>query len=71
MKTFKIQPDEEYIELNNLLKSMNWVSSGGEAKIVIKEGNVKVNNEVELQVRKKLRKGDKVQFESNTIQIAQ
>ncbi|MFT7611774.1 MAG: ribosome-associated protein [Parvicellaceae bacterium] len=60
---------EEYIQLNNLLKSLSLVGSGGEAKLLIKEGLVFVNGEVELQVRKKLRIGDKVQFDEAIIHI--
>lgn len=50
----------EYIELNKLLKIMQVCSSGGEAKLFIKDGLVMVNGEVELQLRKKLRSGDVV-----------
>lgn len=53
---------EEYIQLNNLLKALSLVGSGGEAKLLIKDGYVLVNGETELQVRKKLRKGDVVLF---------
>jgi ribosome-associated protein len=60
---------EEYIQLNNLLKSLSLVGSGGEAKLLIKEGLVFVNGEVELQVRKKLRIGDKVQFDEAIIHV--
>lgn len=61
---------EEYIELNKLLKLANLVHSGGEAKVRIREeGEAKVNGEVETQVRKKLRAGDKVRFGGVTILI--
>lgn len=60
MKIFELKENEEYIELNNLLKRFGWVASGGEAKAIIKEGEVIVNGEVELRVRKKMRKGDTV-----------
>lgn len=62
MEVFKLRETEEYIELNNLLKTLGWVATGGEAKIVIKEGEVIVNNEVETRVRKKMRSGDSVTF---------
>lgn len=64
MEIFKLKEGEEYIELNNLIKSLNWVTSGGEAKMVIKEGKVSVNGEVELRVRKKMRTGDTFSFNS-------
>ena len=60
---------QDFIELNKLLKIMNLVGSGGEAKIRIREGEAKVNGAVELQVRKKLRTGDLVAFGGEQIQI--
>ncbi|WP_462250200.1 RNA-binding S4 domain-containing protein [Ekhidna sp.] len=68
MKTFELQ-DYEFIELNKLLKITQLVGSGGEAKQFIDEGMVKVNDKVELQRRKKLRSGDKVEFEGSRIEI--
>lgn len=62
MEVFKLKENEEYIELNNLLKRFSWVASGGEAKSVIKEGKITVNGETELRVRKKMRAGDSVKF---------
>lgn len=70
METFTIKENEEYIELNNLLKRFNWVASGGEAKVVIKQGEVIVNNEVETRVRRKMRSGDIVKFGEKTGKIA-
>jgi len=60
---------EEYIQLNNLLKALSLVGSGGEAKLLIKEGLVLVNGEVEFQIRKKLRAGDKIDFDEEKITI--
>lgn len=62
MEIFKLKEGEAFIELNNLLKILNWVSSGGEAKAVIKEGKVTVNGEVETRVRKKMRAGETFAF---------
>ena len=59
----------EYIQLSQLLKHMNFVQSGGEAKMVILDGMVFVNGEVELRVRRKLRVGDKVEFEGREIEV--
>ena len=59
----------EYIELMKLLKFLSFVSSGGEAKLVIDEGMVKVNGETEFRRRNKLRKGDVVEFEGNRVEI--
>ena len=59
----------EYIELMKLLKFMNLVQSGGEAKLVIDEGLVFVNNELESRKRYKCRKGDVIQFEDHLIKV--
>ncbi|MEQ9166131.1 MAG: RNA-binding S4 domain-containing protein [Fulvivirga sp.] len=69
MEIFKLKKDEDYIELNNLLKTLNWVASGGEAKALIQEGNVIVNNEVETRVRKKMRAGDIVKLYEYEAQV--
>jgi ribosome-associated protein len=61
--------DEEYIPLNHLLKLLQWVETGGMANIVITEGAVKVNGQPELQKRKKIRAGDLVKFEGNTVEV--
>jgi ribosome-associated protein len=54
--------DYDYIELNKLLKIMSLVGTGGEANHFIVNGEVIVNGNVEIQKRKKLRPGDKVEF---------
>jgi ribosome-associated protein len=61
--------DHEYIQLNQLLKLLGLVDTGGEANQRIVDGEVKVNNEIEYQKRKKLRKGDIVNFERKQIII--
>lgn len=48
----------EYIQLNQMLKKEDVVMSGGEAKMMIEEGRIKVNGEVAYEIRKKLRDGD-------------
>ncbi|HEY5973648.1 MAG TPA: RNA-binding S4 domain-containing protein [Geobacteraceae bacterium] len=50
----------EYIKLDSFLKAVNVVGSGGEAKLVIADGLVKVNGSVELRRGRKLRPGDRV-----------
>ena len=52
---------DEYIKLDQFLKFVNVVSSGIEAKIVIKDGQVKVYGEVELRRGKKLHDQDEVE----------
>ncbi len=53
----------EYITLGQMLKLANVVESGGIAKMVIIDGLVKVNGEVETRRGKKLYSGDIVSFE--------
>ena len=52
----------EFIKLQDLLKFANVVSTGGEAKIIIQEGEVKVNGEVCTMRGKKIRPGDLVEL---------
>ena len=60
----------EPIELCKLLKIANMVGGGGEAKTMISEGNVLVNNEVAVQKRKKIRHGDIIEYNGNIIEVA-
>ena len=58
MEQISVPITTEYIKLEALLKLANVVSSGGEAKLAIQEGEVTVNGEVCTQRGKKLRPGD-------------
>jgi ribosome-associated protein len=69
MEEFKIQEGYEYIQLNQLLKMLGLVDSGGEANQRILNGEVRVNDAVELQKRKKLRPGDQIEFSGKHIII--
>lgn len=60
---------EEYIKLGQALKAAGLVGSGIEAKIVIQEGSVLVNGEVEYQRGKKLHGGDIVAYNGEEIKI--
>ncbi len=53
----------EYIRLDDLLKNVGVVNTGGHAKIIIQEGQVKVNGEVCTMRGKKLRCGDTAEYE--------
>lgn len=53
----------DYIRLDDLLKNVSAVNTGGHAKIVIQEGEVKVNGEVCTMRGKKMRRGDNAEFE--------
>lgn len=70
METFKLKQDEDFIQLNDLMKVLNWVSSGGEAKQIILNEQVAVNGSIEMRVRRKLHAGDKVQWNTHSAEIA-
>ena len=53
----------DYIRLDDLLKNVGVVNTGGHAKIVIQEGEVKVNGEGCTMRGKKLRQGDFAEYE--------
>lgn len=65
MEYKKISVKEDFIRLDSAMKLASLVSTGGHAKIVIQNGEVKVNGEICTQRGKKLRNGDKVEFNSN------
>lgn len=59
----------EYIELDKLLKRENLAASGGEARYLISEGLVRVNQTVELRKRRKLYPGDVVEFNGALVRV--
>ena len=59
----------EYIKLQDLLKFRALTETGGEAKVVIQEGQVLVNGEVCTMRGKKLREGDTVTFRGQTYRV--
>jgi len=65
----KVAINTEPIDLSKLLKLDNVVSGGGEAKILIAEGGVKLNGEVETRKRKKVFAGDVIEYLDRTIQV--
>jgi ribosome-associated protein len=68
MEEFRLE-GHEFIELNHLLKITGLCSSGGMAKAVIAEGLVKVDGNVELRKRCKIRQGRIVEFEDHVIAV--
>ena len=55
-----IQINREPVELYKILKFEGLAGSGAEAKLLIDQGEVRLNGAVELQRRKKIRGGDRV-----------
>jgi len=64
--TFSLE-GHPYIELNKLLKLMAVAQSGGEAKMMIRDGIVNVNKEVESRLRRKLVIGDQVNINEEVL----
>ena len=60
---------DTYIELYKLIKLENLANSGGEAKAMIADGQIKVNGLVETRKRRKLIAEDKVEVGGATIEI--
>ena len=67
MKNINIKDD--YIKLEQALKLAGEFSMGSDAKYAIKEGNVLVNGNVEIQRGKKLRDGDIFSYNNNEYRI--
>lgn len=59
----------EYIELIKLLKLSHIAESGGHAKMMVEDGEVKLNGLVESRKRAKLRVGDVVETAGKRISI--
>ena len=67
MKEYKLK--EEYIELIKLLKLSRIAATGGHAKLLVEDGEVQLNGQVEYRKRAKLRAGDIVCCMGQDIQI--
>ena len=67
IKQIKINTD--FIRLDSALKLADLVQSGGHAKAVIQNGEVSVNGEICLSRGKKLRAGDKFEFELYVVEV--
>ena len=70
MSLKNIEITTPFIKLDSLLKLADAISSGGEAKTLIREGEVTVEGEVCTQRGKKLRPGDTVCFGGKELAVA-
>jgi len=61
--------NREPVELYKILKFEGLVGTGGEAKLVIDEGLVQVNGQVELRRRNKIKTGDGIAFQGQQYTI--
>lgn len=66
-----MQINGDFIKLDSFLKAVNAAASGGEAKVLITEGCVSVNGEVEVRRGRKLRPGDYVELEGRRYTVEQ
>ena len=69
MKSEKIAFSTEFIKLDALLKFAGLCESGGEAKEAVQQGLVQVNGEVCTMRGKKMRPGDKVEYNGQTVEV--
>ncbi len=65
----EVEITKEPVELYKILKFEGMTSSGGEAKQVIEQGQVRVNGSIETRKRKKIVSGDVIEFASEKIQM--
>lgn len=65
----KIYIKDEFIKLGQALKLAGLVDTGLDAKIVIQDGLVKVNGEIDTRRGKKLVVGDVVEFDGNSFTV--
>ena len=65
----KFKLKTETIQLSQLIKVLNISQSGGQAKLMIENGEVKVNSEIEYRKRAKLSKGDKIEIFDQFIEL--
>lgn len=66
----KITINEEYIRLDNLMKFSGLCSTGGRAKFLIQGGEVKLNGEICTMRGKKIRPGDRVEYDNRIVEVA-
>ena len=59
----------EFMPLCDLLKRVGWLPSGGQAKMVIADGLVKVDGKVELRKRCKIHSGQIIEFEGQKLKV--
>ncbi len=65
----KVEITREPVELYKILKFEGLVTTGGEAKLLIGDGQVTVNGEIETRRRKKMLNGDIIEFRGERLQL--
>lgn len=69
MQEDHIKINTEFIRLDALLKFAGAVGTGGEAKLAVQDGEVKVNGEVCTMRGRKLRPGDRAELDGRTLVV--
>ena len=69
-ENMEIKITTEFIKLDALLKFSGLADTGGEAKLMIQNGEVKVNGEICTMRGKKIRSGDTVSAGGNEVTVA-
>jgi ribosome-associated protein len=67
---FVLKVGEDFIPLVQLLKVTQMASSGGEAQMLVLDKKVRLNGEIELRKRAKIRSGDVVTFQGFSIEVS-
>ena len=65
----KVRITTDYIELQQLMKLTDWISTGGEAKIAVKQLKITVNGVIENRRGRKLYPGDTVTIENRKYEV--
>jgi ribosome-associated protein len=60
---------EPTIQLDQFMKLTGMVGTGGQAKVVIQTGEVRLNGAIETRRKKKLKAGDQVTFQGQTLVV--
>ena len=63
------ETDELTIQLDQFMKLTGLVGTGGQAKVVIQAGEVRINGAIETRRKKKLKAGDQVTFQGQTLVV--
>jgi ribosome-associated protein len=65
----KVKINGDFVELYKILKFEGLANSGGQAKLMIGDGLVSVNGDVETRKRRKIVSGDRIEFDGHQIEI--
>lgn len=69
MEEIRLRKDDDFIKLGQLMKLAGFVGSGVDAKMLILDGLVKVNDEIETRRGRKLYNGDTICFEGKYVKV--